>query len=100
MIATFLRTSLLLDTRGAKVEEKLGMFMFMLSHNASSVYLQYEFKHSSIVPSSFHGVLNHLAYKVTIFLLLSVSLRYFMLICYAFFFNSVVVPLLCSHRKI
>jgi hypothetical protein len=28
------------------VEEQLGMFMFMLSHNASYEDLQYEFKHS------------------------------------------------------
>jgi hypothetical protein len=34
-IASYLREeNLLRDTRGVRVEEQLGMFMFMLSHNA------------------------------------------------------------------
>jgi hypothetical protein len=46
-IATFLREEHILhDTRGVTVEEKLGMFLFMLSYNASYEYLQHEFKHS------------------------------------------------------
>jgi hypothetical protein len=46
-IASYLREeNLLHDTRGVRVEEQLGMFMFMLSHNASYEDLQYEFKHS------------------------------------------------------
>ena len=46
-IATFLRSEhLLCDTGGVRVEEQLGFFMFMLSHNASYEDLQYEFKHS------------------------------------------------------
>lgn len=46
-IALFLREEHILhDTRGVTVEEKLGMFLFMLSHNASYEDLQHEFKHS------------------------------------------------------
>lgn len=46
-IANFLRgENLLCDTRGVKVEEQLGMFMFMLSHNASTGRLKKEFQHS------------------------------------------------------
>lgn len=46
-IASYLRReNLLRDTRGVRVEEQLGMFMFMLYHNASYEDLQYEFKHS------------------------------------------------------
>ncbi|WVZ71713.1 hypothetical protein U9M48_020265 [Paspalum notatum var. saurae] len=46
-IATFLREERLLrDTRGVTVEEKLGIFLFMLSHNTSYEDLQHEFKHS------------------------------------------------------
>ena len=46
-IANYLRTeNLLRDTRGARVEEQLGMFIFMLSHNASYEDIQYEFKHN------------------------------------------------------
>ncbi|KAL5666968.1 hypothetical protein ACJX0J_019189, partial [Zea mays] len=37
---------ILRDTRGVTLEEKLGMFLFMLSHNASYEDLQHEFKHS------------------------------------------------------
>ncbi|TVU21934.1 hypothetical protein EJB05_31605, partial [Eragrostis curvula] len=45
-IATYHRTeNLLRDTRGVRVEEQLGMFMFMLSHNSSYEDIQYEFKH-------------------------------------------------------
>jgi len=46
-IADFLkREHLLRDTRGVRVDERLGFFLFMLSHNASYEDLQYEFKHS------------------------------------------------------
>jgi hypothetical protein len=46
-ITTFLREEhILCDTRGITMEEKLGMFLFMLSHNASYEDLQHEFKHS------------------------------------------------------
>jgi len=46
-IATFLRSKhLLRDTRGVRIEEQLGFFMFMLSHNATYEDLQYAFKHS------------------------------------------------------
>jgi hypothetical protein len=46
-IASYLiEENLLRDTRGVRVEEQLGMFMFMLSHNARYEDLQYEFKHS------------------------------------------------------
>jgi hypothetical protein len=46
-IASYLREeNLICGTRGVRVEEQLGMFMFMLSHNASYEDLQYEFKHS------------------------------------------------------
>lgn len=45
--AEFLRRkNLVRDTRGVRVEEKLAMFMYMLSHNASYQDMQYEFKHS------------------------------------------------------
>ncbi|KAL6591856.1 hypothetical protein ACP70R_049719 [Stipagrostis hirtigluma subsp. patula] len=40
------REGLLRDTRGVSVEEQLGMFMFMLSHNASNDRLQKTFQHS------------------------------------------------------
>ncbi|KAL5678545.1 hypothetical protein ACJX0J_014676, partial [Zea mays] len=42
----FLEEHILHDTRGVTMEEKLGMFLFMLSYNASYEYLQHEFKHS------------------------------------------------------
>ena len=46
-VAHFLRVeNLLRDTRGVKIEEQLGMFMFMLSHNASTERLKKEFQHS------------------------------------------------------
>ena len=46
-IATYLRTEhLLRDTRGVTVEEKLGHFLYMMSHNASYEDLQHEFHHS------------------------------------------------------
>ncbi|XP_066359857.1 uncharacterized protein [Miscanthus floridulus] len=46
-IANFLRAeNLLRDTRGMKIEEQLGLFMFMLSHNASTERLKKEFQHS------------------------------------------------------
>jgi len=49
-IADFLkREHLLRDTRGVRVDERLGFFLFMLSHNASYEDLQYEFKHSGSV---------------------------------------------------
>jgi hypothetical protein len=45
--AHYLRTqNLLHDTRGVKVEEQLGMFMFMLAYNASTDRLKKEFQHS------------------------------------------------------
>ncbi len=45
--AEFLRRkNLVRDTRGVRVEEKLAMFMYMLSHNASYQDMQYKFKHS------------------------------------------------------
>ncbi|KAF0903597.1 hypothetical protein E2562_028011 [Oryza meyeriana var. granulata] len=43
-IANYLREKKLLkDSRGVRIEEKLGMFMFMLSHNGSFQDLQSEF---------------------------------------------------------
>ena len=46
-VAHFLRVeNLLCDTRGAKIEEQLGMFMFMLSDNASTERLKNKFQHS------------------------------------------------------
>ncbi|XP_066318512.1 uncharacterized protein [Miscanthus floridulus] len=46
-IANFLRAeNLLRDTHGMKIEEQLGIFMFMLSHNASTERLKKEFQHS------------------------------------------------------
>ncbi|XP_040383089.1 uncharacterized protein LOC102722321 [Oryza brachyantha] len=46
-IANYLREEKLLkDRRHVRIEKTLGMFMFMLSHNASFEDLQYEFKHS------------------------------------------------------
>ena len=46
-IANFLRAeNLLRDTRGMKIEEQLGLFMFMLSHNASTERLKNEFQQS------------------------------------------------------
>jgi hypothetical protein len=38
--------NLLHDTRGVKVEEQLGMFMFMFAYNASTDRLKKEFQHS------------------------------------------------------
>uniref|UniRef100_K3ZN04 DUF8040 domain-containing protein n=1 Tax=Setaria italica TaxID=4555 RepID=K3ZN04_SETIT len=47
IIADFLRRdNLLRDTRGVAIEEQLGMFMFMLLHNASNQRLQKPFQHS------------------------------------------------------
>ncbi|XP_004963861.1 uncharacterized protein LOC101765132 [Setaria italica] len=47
VIANYLRVeNSLRDTRGVRVEEQLGMFMFMLSHNASTDRLKKEFQHS------------------------------------------------------
>jgi hypothetical protein len=40
------REGLLCDTRGVKVEEQLGMFVYMISHNASNQMLQKAFQHS------------------------------------------------------
>jgi hypothetical protein len=34
------------DTRGVTIEEQLGIFMFMISHNASNGRLQKTFQHS------------------------------------------------------
>jgi hypothetical protein len=46
-VANFLRANnLLRDTRGMKIEEHLGLFMFMLSHNASIDRLKKAFQHS------------------------------------------------------
>jgi len=46
-IANLLRAeNLLRDTRGVKIEEQLGMFLFMLSHNASIETLKKAFQHS------------------------------------------------------
>ena len=46
-IAHFLRVeNLLRYTRDVKIEEQLGMFMFMLSHNASTERLKKKFQHS------------------------------------------------------
>ena len=43
-VAHYLRAeNLLRDTRGVKVEEQLGMFMFMLSYNAGTERLKKEF---------------------------------------------------------
>ncbi|WVZ99640.1 hypothetical protein U9M48_044906 [Paspalum notatum var. saurae] len=40
------RENLLHDTRGVTIEEQLGMFMYMISHNASNQMLQKAFQHS------------------------------------------------------
>jgi hypothetical protein len=40
------RENLLRDTRGVTIEEQLGMFMYMISHNASNQMLQKAFQHS------------------------------------------------------
>jgi hypothetical protein len=40
IVAFFRRENLLRDTRGAVIEEQLGMFMYMVSHNASNEDLQ------------------------------------------------------------
>ncbi|XP_062188510.1 uncharacterized protein LOC133891779 [Phragmites australis] len=40
------REGLLRDTRGVRVEEQLGMFMFMILHNASNERMQKAFQHS------------------------------------------------------
>ncbi|NP_001307819.1 uncharacterized protein [Zea mays] len=40
------RENLLRDTRGVSVEKQLGMFMYMISHNASNQMLQKAFQHS------------------------------------------------------
>ena len=46
-VAHFLRVeNLLCDTRGVKIEEQLGMSMFMLSDNASTERLKKKFQHS------------------------------------------------------
>ena len=46
-IVHFLRVeSLLCDTRGVMIEEQFAMFMFMLSHNASTERLKKRFQHS------------------------------------------------------
>ena len=46
-VANFLRAeNLLRDTRGMRIEEQLGLFMYMLSHNASTDSLKRAFQHS------------------------------------------------------
>ncbi|WVZ94771.1 hypothetical protein U9M48_040630 [Paspalum notatum var. saurae] len=40
------RERLLRDTRGVTIEEQLGMFLFMISHNASNEILKKTFQHS------------------------------------------------------
>jgi hypothetical protein len=40
------RENLLRDTRGVAIEEQLGMFMYMLSHNASTDMICKAFQHS------------------------------------------------------
>jgi hypothetical protein len=40
------RENLLRDTRGVSIEEQLGMFMYMISHNAYNQMLQMAFQHS------------------------------------------------------
>jgi hypothetical protein len=40
------RENLLHDTRGVAIEERLGMFMYMLSHNASTDMICKTFQHS------------------------------------------------------
>jgi hypothetical protein len=69
-IASYLREeNLLHDTRDVRVEEQLGMFMFMLSHNANASYedLQYEFKHSGETIhrhiKSVFGIISALTYR-------------------------------------
>jgi len=39
------REGLLRDTRGVTVEEQLGMFMYMISHNASNDKMKKAFQH-------------------------------------------------------
>lgn len=46
-VSNYLRQQgLLRDTRGVDVEQQLGMFMFMISHNASTERLKKAFQHS------------------------------------------------------
>jgi hypothetical protein len=61
-VATYLRRKrIVVDTR-IKVEEKLGFFLYMLSHNASYEDLQVAFGHSN---DTFHYHINHF-FKVVI----------------------------------
>ena len=55
-LANYLRRERLVCDSRIKVEEKLGFFMFMLSHNASFEDLQLEFGHSN---DSYHQVMKH-----------------------------------------
>ncbi|KAK3123012.1 hypothetical protein QOZ80_8AG0622220 [Eleusine coracana subsp. coracana] len=57
----FRRTRLLVDTR-IKVEEKLAVFLYMLSHNASNEKLQVQFGHNN---DTFHHHMKHY-FKVVI----------------------------------
>ena len=60
-LATYLRSKrIIVDTR-IKVEEKLGFFLYMLSHNASYEDLQVFFGHSN---DTFHHHINHFFKKV------------------------------------
>jgi hypothetical protein len=46
-LASYLRSERLINDKRIKVEEKLAIFLYMLSHNASFQDLQLEFEHSN-----------------------------------------------------
>ena len=55
-LADYLRRNKLVPDTRIKVEEKLGFFLYMLSHNASYEDLQITFHHSN---DTFHRHINH-----------------------------------------
>lgn len=55
-LVNYLRSEGLVKDTRIKVEEKLGFFLYMISHNASFEYLQVFFGHSN---DTFHRVIKH-----------------------------------------
>jgi hypothetical protein len=69
-LAIYLRRNKMVPDSRVKVEEKLGFFLCMLSHNSSSVDLQITFHDSN---DTFHHHINHFFKKI-----ISIIARHFL----------------------